>query len=75
LWVRCGPSTLTLFEELGPEHIRKSATNPHKTAVDAIRARRPAEAQQAIVADIRATSERYQKHFEKDRALDQRAGA
>jgi DNA-binding GntR family transcriptional regulator len=75
LWVRCGPCTFTLFEESGPEQVKKSATNPHRAAVDAIRARRPAEAQQAIVADIRATSERYQKHFEKERTLDQRAGA
>jgi DNA-binding GntR family transcriptional regulator len=68
LWVRCGPCTLTLFAELGPEQVRKSATNPHKTAFEAIRGRRAAEAQQAIVADIRATSERYQKHFETERA-------
>lgn len=64
LWVRCGPCTFTLFEESGPEQVKKSATHPHRAVVDAIRARRPAEAQQAIVADIRATSERYQKHFE-----------
>ncbi|HEU4624550.1 MAG TPA: GntR family transcriptional regulator [Steroidobacteraceae bacterium] len=75
LWVRCGPSTFTLFDELGPEQIKKSATNPHRAVVEAIRGRRAAEAQQAIIADIRATSERYQKHFEKERALDQRAGA
>jgi DNA-binding GntR family transcriptional regulator len=62
LWVRCGPCTLTLFEEMGPEQVKKSAANPHRAALDAIRARKPAEAQQAIVADIRATSERYQKH-------------
>jgi DNA-binding GntR family transcriptional regulator len=63
LWVRCGPCTLTLFEEMGPEQVKKSAASPHKAALEAIRARRPAEAQQAIVADIRATSERYRKHI------------
>jgi DNA-binding GntR family transcriptional regulator len=63
LWVRCGPCMLVLFEEMGPEQVKKSASSPHRTAMDAISARRPAEAQQAIVADIRATSERYQKHI------------
>ncbi len=62
LWVRCGPCTLSMFEEMVPEQVKKSAANPHKVALEAIKAKRPAEAQQAIVADIRATSERYQKH-------------
>lgn len=62
LWVRCGPSTVALFVDLGPEKIKRGATAHHQQALDAIRARRPDSAQQAIVADIRATSERYQRY-------------
>lgn len=65
LWVRCGPCTLALFEELGPEQIRRSAAPPHRKALDAIRARRPAEAEEAVVSDIRAMSERYQRQVGK----------
>ena len=65
LWVRCGPCTLALFEELGAEQIRRSAATPHRKALDAIRARRPADAEEAIVNGIRATSERYQKQVGK----------
>jgi DNA-binding GntR family transcriptional regulator len=65
LWVRCGPCTLALFEEIGLEQIRRGATSPHRKALEAIRARRAAEAEEAIVADIRATNERYQKHVGK----------
>jgi DNA-binding GntR family transcriptional regulator len=61
LWVRCGPCTLLLFEELGPEQVRRGASLHHQKALEAIRTRQPDEAQDAIVADIRATSERYQK--------------
>jgi DNA-binding GntR family transcriptional regulator len=73
LWVRCGPCTLTLFEEIGPEQVKKAAANPHRATLDAIRARRPAEAQQAIVADIRATSDRYQKHINEAAASERHA--
>jgi len=62
LWVRCGPCTVALFVELGSEKIKRGATTHHQQALEAIRARRPAAAQEAIVADIRATSERYQKY-------------
>jgi DNA-binding GntR family transcriptional regulator len=68
LWVRSGPCMLTLFEELGTDQIKRGATNPHRSAVDAVKARRGAEAQQAVIADIRATSERYRSHLEKVRA-------
>lgn len=63
LWVRCGPCTLALFVELGSEKVKRSATAHHEEALKAVRARRPAEAQKAIVADIRATCERYQKYW------------
>lgn len=62
LWVRCGPCTVALFVDLGAEKIKRGATDQHREILEAIRARRPAEAQSAIVADIRATSERYQKY-------------
>jgi DNA-binding GntR family transcriptional regulator len=62
LWVRCGPCTVALFVDLGVEKIKRGATTHHQEALEAIRARRPAAAQEAIVADIRATSERYQKY-------------
>ena len=62
LWVRCGPCTLALFVALGSAKVKRGATTHHDEALDAIRAGRPAEAQQAIVADIRATSERYQQY-------------
>lgn len=65
LWVRCGPCTLALFEDLGPEQIRRSASAPHRKALEAIRAHRQADAEEAIVSDIRATSERYQKQVGK----------
>jgi DNA-binding GntR family transcriptional regulator len=61
LWVRCGPCTLALFEDLGPG----SASSSHRKALEAVRARRQADAEEAIVCDIRATSERYQKQVEK----------
>jgi DNA-binding GntR family transcriptional regulator len=62
LWVRCGPCTLALFVDLGPEKIKRGATTHHQQALEAIRARRPDAAEKAIAADIRATSERYQKY-------------
>ncbi|MGH8289232.1 MAG: GntR family transcriptional regulator [Steroidobacteraceae bacterium] len=62
LWVRCGPCTVALFVDLGSEKIKRGATTHHQQALEAIRARRPAAAEEAIVADIRATSERYQKY-------------
>jgi len=68
LWVRSGPCTLALFEELGSEQIKRGAAVPHREALEAIRSRRGAEAQQAIASDIRATSARYRNHLEKLRA-------
>lgn len=65
LWVRCGPCTLVLFEEMKFEEVRRGASGPHRKAIEALRAHRPAAAQEAIVGDIRATSERYQKHLAK----------
>lgn len=62
LWVRCGPCTVALFIDLGAEKIKRGATTHHQQALDAIRERRPAAAEEAIVADIRGTSERYQKY-------------
>lgn len=62
LWVRCGPCTVALFVDLGVEKIKRGATTHHQQALEAIRARRGSEAQEAIIADIRATSERYQKY-------------
>ncbi len=44
------------------EKIKRGATGHHQQALEAIRARRPAAAEEAIIADIRATSERYQKY-------------
>jgi DNA-binding GntR family transcriptional regulator/AraC-like DNA-binding protein len=65
LWVRSGPCTLALFEELGPEQVKRGASAHHLQALDAIRSRRPSEAQAAIAQDIRATSDRYQKQRRK----------
>ncbi len=62
LWVRCGPCTVALFVDLGSEKMKRGASTHHQEALEAIRARRPAAAEEAIVADIRATSERYQKY-------------
>lgn len=62
LWVRCGPCTVALFVDLGVEKIKRGATTHHQQALEAIQARRPAAAEEAIIADIRATSERYQKY-------------
>jgi DNA-binding GntR family transcriptional regulator len=63
LWVRCGPCTVALFLDVGPEMIKRGATAHHQEAIEAIRSRRPTQAQRAIEADIHATSERYQKHW------------
>ena len=62
LWVRCGPCTVALFVDLGAEKVKRGAVDQHREILEAIRARRPAEAEKAVVADIRATSERYQKY-------------
>jgi DNA-binding GntR family transcriptional regulator len=62
LWVRCGPCTVALFVDLGAEKVKRGALDQHREILEAIRARRPAEAEKAVVADIRATSERYQKY-------------
>lgn len=62
LWVRCGPCTVALFVDLGAEKVKRGAVDQHRAILEAIRARRPAEAESAVVADIRATSERYQKY-------------
>ena len=69
LWVRCGPCTLILFEELGQEQVRRGASLHHQQALEAIRSRQPDKAQDAIVADIRATSERYQKQRQTSSSL------
>jgi len=53
---------VALFVDFGAEKIKRGATTHHQQALEAIRARRPAAAEEAIVADIRATSERYQKY-------------
>ena len=65
LWVRCGPCTLALFEELTAGQVKRNASGRHQSAIAAIRARRPAQAEEAIVADIRATCERYREHMAK----------
>jgi DNA-binding GntR family transcriptional regulator len=62
LWVRCGPCTVALFVDLGAEKVKRGAVDQHRGILEAIRARRAAEAESAVVADIRATSERYQKY-------------
>lgn len=62
LWVRCGPCTVALFVELGAEKVKRGAVDQHRGILEAIRARHPAEAESAVIADIRATSERYQKY-------------
>jgi DNA-binding GntR family transcriptional regulator len=49
LWVRCGPCTLALFEELGHEQIKHGASTHHQTALDAIREHRPDDAYDATV--------------------------
>ena len=73
LWVRCGPSMLALFEELGTDHIKRAASKTHQLILDGILARRPAEAQRGIAEDIQATSERYRKHLEKVRSSGKRS--
>lgn len=62
LWVRCGPCTLALFEELTAERVKWGASTPHRKAVDALRRRKPDQAEAAIVRDIRATCNRYRQH-------------
>jgi DNA-binding GntR family transcriptional regulator len=68
LWVRCGPSMLALFEELGTDQIKRTAAKTHQGIFQAIRDRRPSDAQRGIVDDIKASSERYRMHLEKVRA-------
>lgn len=65
LWVRCGPCTLALFEELTAGEVKRNASSRHRGIIAGIRARKPAQAEQAVVADIRATCERYQEHAAK----------
>src|SRR5262249_21394165 len=60
LWARSGPCTLALVEELTQEQIGEGASPLHHDALEAIKARKPAQARKAIVADILATSTRYQ---------------
>ena len=69
------PTLMELVEPLGPLRTvygslvrgprrgedQGRGTDQHRAILEAIRARRPAEAHHAVVADIRATSERYQK--------------
>jgi DNA-binding GntR family transcriptional regulator len=64
LGVRCGPCTLALFVELGSEKVKRGAAAQHQAVVNAVCARRSAEAQEAIVADIQATSSRYQTYWQ-----------
>lgn len=65
LWVRCGPCTLALFEELTTESVKWGASTPHGKAVEGLRLHQPDQAESAIVADIRATCTRYQQHAAK----------
>ncbi len=73
LWVRCGPSLLALFEELGSDQIKRAASKRHQATLEGILARRPADAQRGIVEDIRATSERYCDHLQKIRKSGKRS--
>ena len=73
LWVRCGPSLLALFEELGSDQIKRNASKRHQATLEGILARRPADAQRGIVEDIRATSERYRDHLQKMRKSGKRS--
>jgi DNA-binding GntR family transcriptional regulator len=73
LWVRCGPSMLALFEELGTDQIKKAASKTHQCIVEGIRARRPSDAQRGIIEDIQATSERYRTHLDKVRGSGKRS--
>jgi DNA-binding GntR family transcriptional regulator len=67
LWVRCGPCTLALFEELTTLQVKRSASSRHNNAIAALRARKPAQAEKAITSDIRATNERYCDHVARGR--------
>lgn len=62
LWVRCGPCTLALFEELTTLQVRRNASSRHRSVIAAVRRHKPAQAVAAIVSDIRATCERYREH-------------
>jgi DNA-binding GntR family transcriptional regulator len=68
LWVRCGPSMLALFEELGSDHIKRAASKTHQTTLEGVRSRNSSQAERGIVEDIRATSATYRKHLQKVRA-------
>jgi DNA-binding FadR family transcriptional regulator len=59
---------LALFEELGTDQIKRTAAKTHQGIFQAIRDRRPSDAQRGIVDDIKASSERYRMHLEKVRA-------
>lgn len=63
LWVRCGPSTLALFEETSLDGLQRGASPRHHEALEAVRLRQPARARAAIVADILATRNNYQRHL------------
>jgi DNA-binding GntR family transcriptional regulator len=63
LWVRCGPCTLALFEETSLDGLERGASPRHHEALEAIRLRQPARARAAIVADILATRNNYQRHL------------
>jgi DNA-binding GntR family transcriptional regulator len=65
LWVRCGPCTLALFEETGLDGLERGASPRHHEALEAIRLRQPARARAAIVADVLATRNNYQRHVER----------
>jgi len=69
LWVRCGPCTLALFEELTAERVKWGASTPHRKAVAALRRGRPEQAEAAIVSDIRATCTRYRQHAARMQAM------
>lgn len=62
LWVRCGPCTLALFEELTTGQVKRNASSRHRSVIAALRTRNADQAEEAIVADIRATCERYREH-------------
>lgn len=74
LWVRCGPCTVALFADLGADKVKRGAVDQHALILEAIRGRRPAEAEKAVVADIRATSERYQKYRREHGEFFEQAG-
>jgi DNA-binding GntR family transcriptional regulator len=75
LWVRCGSSMLALFEELGEDHIKRTASKNHQTILEGIRTHSPDDAERGVIEDIRYMSERYRRHLEKVRAHGKKSAA